>query len=155
MSRDQISVPPKSNAFNMPTPVITQTRLPSVTGEGEDMFCLRWKLLPPAMGRFQTTSFLLRSIAQSSSAPVSRAVATFRKMRSPQMMGVEPLNAGSGSFHATFSVALQVEGSPVSALTPFPVGPRQFGQLSAKSVALASITTHVTVNNLRMPDLLG
>ena len=48
-----------------------------------------------------------------------------------QMMGVEPLKAGSGSFHATFSVALQVVGRPFSVLTPSIDGPRQCGQVSA------------------------
>jgi hypothetical protein len=35
----QISFPAKSNDFRMPVPVITQTPRPSVTGEGDDMFC--------------------------------------------------------------------------------------------------------------------
>ncbi len=130
---------------------MTQTRVPSVTGEGDDMFCLRCMLLPPAIGRFQATAWVLRSMAQSSSAPVSRAVATFRNTRSPQMIGVDPLKAGSGSFHATFSVGLQVEGSPVSVLTPFSVGPRQFGQFDAKSVALQSSSRQDTDRDLRIP----
>jgi hypothetical protein len=58
-------------------------------------------------------------------------------MVSFQMIGVEPLNAGSGSFHATFSVGLQVVGSPVSMLLPSIDGPRQCGQLSAASEATA------------------
>jgi hypothetical protein len=41
MSRAHRSVPPMSNAFRMPVPVITQTERPSVTGDGVDMFCLR------------------------------------------------------------------------------------------------------------------
>src|ERR1043165_9648741 len=113
MSRDQISVPAKSNDFRMPTPVMTQTCLPSVTGDGDDMFCLRCMLLPPAIGRFQTTDCDVRSTPQSWSAPFAMPVATFRKTRSPQMIGVEPLNAGSGSFHAMFSVALQRLGRSV------------------------------------------
>ena len=59
---------------------MTQTCVPSVTGEGDDMFCLRCWLLPPAIGRFQMTSFLLRSTAQSSSSPVLWAVAMLRKI---------------------------------------------------------------------------
>ena len=91
MSRDQISLPAKSNAFSTPTPVMIQTRLPSVTGDGDDMFCLRSMWLPPAIGRFHATVGLVRSIAQSSSAPELESVATLRKMRSPQMIGVDPL----------------------------------------------------------------
>src|SRR6185436_364600 len=136
MSRDQTSVPAKSNDFRMPTPVMTQTRAPSVTGDGDDMFCLRCMLLPPAIGRFHTTFCFVRSMAQSSRLPELVLVATLRKIRSPQMMGVDPLKAGSGSFQATFSVALHVAGSPVSVLTPFNVGPRQFGQLSAAKIVV-------------------
>jgi hypothetical protein len=118
MSRAHFSVPAKSNAFSTPTPVITQTVRPSVTGEGDDMFCLRPCLLPPARGRFHTTSFLLRSTAQSSRSPVNSAVATLRKIRSPQMIGVAPVREGVGSFHAMFSVGDQVRGRPVSPLMP-------------------------------------
>jgi hypothetical protein len=41
MSRDHFSAPLKSNALRMPVPVITHTSVPSVTGDGVDMFCLR------------------------------------------------------------------------------------------------------------------
>ena len=75
----------------MPTPVITHTYLPSVIGEGVDMFCLRCMLLPPASGRFHETACLVRSIAHSSRSPVLVPVATLRKIVLPQMIGVEPL----------------------------------------------------------------
>ena len=55
MSRAQSSLPAKSNALRMPVPVITQTCVPSVTGDGDDMFCLRSWWLPPPSGRFQST----------------------------------------------------------------------------------------------------
>ena len=131
MSRLHSSLPAMSNAFRMPVPVITHTNRPSVTGDGEDMFCLLPMRLPSESGRFQITARLLRSMAQSSRLPVRRSVATLRKTRSSQMTGVEPLNAGSGTFHATFSVALHVVGSPFSVLTPSSDGPRHCGQLSA------------------------
>ena len=83
----------------MPRPVITHTYLPSVIGDGVDMFCLRCMLLPAASGRFHVTDCLLRSIAHSSRSPVLVPVATLRKIVSPQMIGVEPLYAGSGNFH--------------------------------------------------------
>src|SRR5262245_13959469 len=156
MSRDQISVPAKSKDFRMPTPVISHTREPSVTGDGEDMFCLRSMWLPPPIGVFHGMVGLVRSIAQSSSDPERESVATLRKIRSPQMIGVDPLYAGSGSFQATFWVALHVVGRPVSADTPFSVGPRQFGQLSAaKMVVVAAIKAHVTQNSFRIPSPLG
>ena len=103
MSRIQSSLPVKSNAFRMPVPVITHTFVPSVTGDGVDMFCLRCRLSPSLRWRFQMGSPFVRSTAQRNRLPFS---ATFRKMRSPQMMGVEPVNDGIGSFHAMFSVVV-------------------------------------------------
>ena len=64
----------------MPVPVITQTVVPSVTGDGDDMFCFCSFTLPPLSGRFQSSSPFLRSTAHSSRSPVVSAVATFRKM---------------------------------------------------------------------------
>ena len=92
-------------------PVITHTCLPSVTGDGDDMFCLLPMRFSPDSGRFQLTACLLRSTAHSSICPVARSVATLRNTVSFQMIGVEPLNAGSGSFHATLLVGLHVVGS--------------------------------------------
>ena len=99
------------------------------------MFCLLPIRFSPESGRFQATACLLRSTAQSSIWPVPRAVATFRKIVSFQMIGVEPLKAGSGSLQATFSVALHVVGRPLSLLTPSIEGPRQCGHVSAASGA--------------------
>ena len=66
------------------------------------------------------------------------------------MIGVEPLKAGSGSFHATFSVALHVVGRPFSVLTPSSDGPRHCGQL-ASSDALVMVASNPTVRTcLRM-----
>ena len=62
-------------------------------------------------------------------------------MRSPQMIGVEPLRPGIASFHAMFSVGLHLSGRPFSALTPFIAGPRHCGQFSADNVAAAAIAT--------------
>ena len=70
---------------------MTQTCWPSVTGEGEDMFCFRSMWFVSAIGRFQVTVRVERSTAHSSSAPVLAAVAMLRKMVLPQMIGVEPL----------------------------------------------------------------
>ena len=91
MLRDHSSLPPKSNALSTPTPVITHTVRPSVTGDGDDMFCLRSMWFPSAIGRFHRTVWFVRSIAHSSSAPVFAAVAMFRKIVLPQMIGVDPL----------------------------------------------------------------
>src|SRR5579872_5429994 len=62
---------------------------------------------------------------------MSSLSATFRKILSPQMMGVAPLQLGSGSFQATFSCGLHFEGRFFSWLTPFNSGPRHCGQFSA------------------------
>ena len=55
-----------------------------------------------------------------------------------QTIGVAPLRLGIASFQATFSVWVQLVGRPRSRLTPFSSGPRHCGQLSAKSVTVAS-----------------
>src|SRR5262247_3504906 len=95
MLRIQISLPPKSNALRMPVPVMTQTRLPSVTGDGDDMFCFIIRRFPPPSGRFHRTVPFERAIAQSDSSLLSP---TFSKTESPHTMGVEPDHAGVGSF---------------------------------------------------------
>src|SRR5262245_17333410 len=123
----------------MPVPVMTHTVRPSVTGDGDDMFCLLPIRLPPDSRCFHKRFCFARSTAQSSICPIESPVATFRKMKSSQITGVDPLNAGSGNFHATFSVALQWVGRPVSVLTPSSVGPRQFGQLAARRWALVRL----------------
>src|SRR6188472_1689753 len=114
MSRVHNSVPLKSNDFRMPVPVMTHTAVPSVTGDGVDMFCLRSMWLPPLSGRFHMTDPLLRSTAHSSMLPSRSAVATLRKMWLFQMIGVAPLRLGIGSFHAMFSPvsADHFNGSP-------------------------------------------
>src|SRR5215510_14151562 len=115
MSRTQSSVPLKSKALRMPVPVITQTFLPSVTGEGDDMFCLRIFVLPALRCFFQSASPLVRSTHQRTSLSPS---ATFRKTRSPQMIGVAPVQLGIASFQVMFSFALQRVGRFFSLLMP-------------------------------------
>jgi hypothetical protein len=46
---------------------------------------------------------------------------------------VDPLQVGSGSFHAIPSVALHRVGRFDSPLEPFRLGPRQCGQFSAEA----------------------
>src|SRR4030095_5201915 len=87
MSRDQSSLPEKSKPLSIPVPVITQTDRPSVTGEGDDIFCLRILTSPLPRGLFQSTSPLALSRHQRKRLPLS---ATLRKIRLPQMIGVEP-----------------------------------------------------------------
>ena len=143
MSRVQRSLPSKSNALKIPVPVITHTCVPSVTGDGDDMFCLRICLLPGAIGRFQRTLPLPRSMHQSSSCGPS---ATLRKMRSRQTIGVDPDQAGSGSVQARPSVFDQRTGRLVSLLTPFNSGPRHCGQLSARTWAVAHVERTMTAS---------
>jgi hypothetical protein len=121
MSRPHNSRPSKSKALSTPVPVITQTLFPSVTGEGDDMFCLRILTFPPLSGRFHSTVPFERSTHQSERLSPS---ATLRKTRSPHTMGVEPLRSGIASFQVTFSAALHLSGRFRSALTPFRSGPR-------------------------------
>src|SRR5262245_6462285 len=69
-----------------------------------------------------------------------------RNTVSPQMIGVDPLYAGSASFHAMFSVALHVVGSPASVDTPSAVGPRQAGQLASSDTLASRLRTHIRAN---------
>src|SRR4029453_415073 len=115
MSRVQSCLPSKSNAFTTPVPVITYVVLPSVTGEGEDMFCLLILKFPPVKGRFHNVIPFSRPTHHSSRLSPS---ATLRNTRSPQMIGVEPLRLGIGNCHATFSVFDQVTGRFFSPLVP-------------------------------------
>jgi hypothetical protein len=121
-------------------PVIAKTRVPSVTGDGDDMFCLRSWWLPPPSGAFHSTAGPLRSTHQSDSELPS---ATLRKIESPQTIGVAPLHSGSGSRHAILACSVHLSGSPFSVLTPFNCGPRHCGQLSADSAATSMATSDI------------
>src|SRR5580658_5275415 len=56
-------------------------------------------------------------------------------MWSPQTMGVDPLQAGRGSFQEMFSVVVQWTGRSFSPLTLLAAGPRHWGQFSANAAA--------------------
>src|SRR5262249_52192977 len=81
-----------------------------------------------------------------------------RKMVSPQMIGVEPLQAGICSFHVTFSSTVHLTGRFFSLLTPLSAGPRHCGQLSAETMFSAAtvdraMMTNTSVNRRRMSFL--
>src|SRR5690349_2784888 len=104
MSRAHSSFPSKSNALTIPVPVIVHTARPSVTGEGDDMFCF-WSLMFPAPRRcFQMVAPVPRSIDHRNRSEPS---ATFRKTRLLQTIGVDPDHAGNGIFQVMFSVFVQ------------------------------------------------
>ena len=149
MSRAQSSFPLKSNAFNTPTPVMTHTVSPLVTGDGDDMFCFRSMWLPPAMGPFHSVLPVFRSRAHSSRFPEPSAVPMFRKIVSFQMIGVDPLRPGIANFQVMFSSGDHFIGRPVSVLVPFIAGPRQWGQLSADKVTTAAMARERDVINSR------
>ena len=109
-------------------PVIVQTYVPSVTGDGDDMFCLRARRLPEPRTRRHRTVPVSRFTAQSSSA---FPVATLRNTWESQTIGVDPLSAGNGRDQAMFVVVSHRVGRPVSGLVPFRSGPRHCGQCSA------------------------
>src|SRR6185369_9345209 len=130
MSLAQSSLPAKSKALRMPVPVMTYTARPSVTGEGDDMFCLRILTLPPPSSCFQSTAPFVLSTHQRNRLSPS---ATLRKMRSRQMIGVEPLQLGSAVFQTTLSSVVHLSGRFFSLLVPLRFGPRHCGQLSARA----------------------
>ena len=143
-SRAHSSWPAASNPLSAPWPVIAKTRFPSVTGDGVDMLCLRWACPAEApSGRFHRAAAVLRSRHHSETVSPS---ATFRKMRSPLTIGVEPLPVGSASFQARPSLADHFTGSPVSGLVPRSSGPRHCGQSAADSGAAAREPTQKASN---------
>src|SRR5437899_3226304 len=137
MSRSQSGLPLKSNALKIPVPVITKTLLPSVAGEGEDMFCLLILKLPPPSNFLQITAPLVLSTIQRYRSFLL-ASATLRKTTSPQIIGVAPLRSGIASFQAILSSGDQRTGRLVSGLIPFSPGPRHCGQFSARSAGTES-----------------
>src|SRR4051794_23116233 len=129
MSRDQISLPPKSNALRMPVPVMIQTCCPSVTGDGVDMFCLRSVWFPPLTCCFHNGAPVPRFTAHRDRFPPS---ATLRKTWLSQTIGVDPDHVGRVRRQAMPSLRDHVSGTPVSVLTPLPDGPRHCGHCSAR-----------------------
>src|SRR5688572_18768740 len=104
------------------------------------MFCFISLWLPPPSGAFHRMEGPFRSTHQSDRAS---PCATFRKMKSPQTIGVAPLHSGNGNFHATLDSAVHLSGSPFSLLVPFSCGPRHWGQLSADKDAARTITNEI------------
>ncbi len=70
-------------------------------------------------------------------------------MWSPHTIGVDPDQAGSGSFQVMFSFADQRSGRFFSSLSPFSDGPRHCGQFSADGAATAANNTN-TVSAIRL-----
>src|SRR5688572_22493942 len=76
--------------------------------------------------------------ARPAIAAGSTATAVSRKMRSPQMTGVDELRPGIGTFHRTFFVSLHSTGGVAVRETPVANGPRHWGQnLSADCSAVS------------------
>ena len=92
--------------------------VPSVTGDGDDMFCLRSLMVAAAERPLPQRRALRCDRPPRARERRSSAVATLRKMRSSQMIGVAPLRLGIGSFHAMFSAVDHFVGSPFSLLMP-------------------------------------
>src|SRR5262245_878011 len=122
---------------------MTHTSVPSVTGDGDDMFCFRTCRFPSATCRFQMTWPFARSTHHSHTRGPS---ATLRKTRLPQTIGVEPDQAGSARLHARPSVFDQRVGRLVPAAVPFSCGPRHCGQLSASRWEMAQTTTTIVAS---------
>src|SRR5688572_17203834 len=108
------------------------------------MFCLRIIVLPPPRGRVQAVAPVARSSAHSAMASPS---ATFRKIRPPERIGVDPLRSGRARFQAMFSAVVHRRGRPFSALTPLRAGPRQWGQSSADDPAPAPASKPAPTRN--------
>src|SRR5688572_16876584 len=105
------------------------------------MLCLRIFTLPAPSGFFQSISPFERSTAQRARLSPS---AMFRKMRSRQTIGVEPLRPGIATFQTTFSSVVHLTGRFFSVLTPLSAGPRHCGQFSALVITNESRTKLTT-----------
>src|SRR5215813_2894277 len=74
----------------------------------------------------------------------------FRKILSPQMIGVAPLQLGSATRHVTFSSVVQRVGKFFSLLMPLRKGPRHCGQFSARTnLAESRVTRNESVSTRR------
>src|SRR4026209_2670824 len=101
------------------------------------MFCFRIFTLPAPSGFFQRTSPFV--LSRHHSARLSPS-ATFRKMRSRQMIGGDPLQPSIATFQTTFSSVVHLTGRFFSLLTPLRAGPRHCGQFWAWATANVSRT---------------
>jgi hypothetical protein len=68
-------------------------------------------------------------------------------MRLPLTIGDETPSPASGTFQATFSVALHRSGSFVSPVDPLPAGPRHEGQSEAM-IELPDSSARTTANRI-------
>ena len=102
------------------------------------MFCFRRRLLPALRNLFQIGCPVLRLRHHNSIE--SSSIATFRKRKSSQMTGVEPVHSGIGNFHDTFFSVSHSTGTE-STDTPSRVGPRQLGQFCASNAVAEPVTS--------------
>src|SRR5690349_7751496 len=92
-----------------------------------------------APGCFRAFGPAVAAGAAGSAALVSSSDGVFRKIRSPQTVGVEPLQAGIFTFHLMFCSVDHVSGRFFAAgAVPSPLGPRQLGQLDATAGPVAN-----------------
>src|SRR5262245_7422158 len=89
--------------------------------------------------------------------PISPSDA-LRTMRSPQMIGVEPLQAGISSFQVTFSSTVHLTVKVFASRAVFSAGPRHCCQLSAEmmfseATVDRTMMTNTSVNRRRMSFL--
>ena len=112
------------------------------------MFCFRSRWSPSLRCRVHSVSPVSRSKHLRLMFSPS---ATFRKMRSPQIIGVDPLQAGISTFQAMFVSVFHSVGRFVSVLTPVRAGPRQFGQFSLAPARVGTIARPTTRTASPMP----
>ena len=98
--------------------------------------CPPGPLTPPGAGRFFLPGG--NGSATATGAATTSSEGELRKIRSPQIVGEEPLHAGVAIFHLMFCVGLHVSGRFFAVVVvPSPLGPRQPGQLAAAAVRVA------------------
>src|SRR5262245_12102446 len=118
-----------------PSQKAAYTRSPSVAGVEEASVFLGCVLaLCPRTERDQR-SLPVEADTHTSCRSLPPAGDVCTNTRSPQTTGDELPRPGSGVFQRTPLVSDHWTGTPLSAATPVPLGPRKRGQLSALPVA--------------------
>ena len=151
-SFSQVRFPSRSWQASWPArlpPTYDQTCLPSVLHEAEASLALSGfpRSRPVLDSVFR--HFSLPSLPRQSRTTSSPAVEV-RKMRSPQMHGVDSPWPGMGNFQTTFLSGPHSVGRPFSAEWPSFLRPRHCGQLSAEAGAIAKATSAVTSRTRRV-----
>src|SRR5687767_14656915 len=139
--------PAKSSAATPPEPNSAYTVCPSVTGVGVAYeFFPSFRVVCWSKTFLSHRTFPSAALRHSTRHDTPRSPVPVKKIRSPHTTGDDHPSAGTGVFHATFSVADHLVGRFVSVEIPCPFGPRNRGQFSACECNATSAVTRIAVS---------